>query len=95
MKSKLVVIITIICMAFAGCASSKQINGKWYDTEGLATLDNKDECVHYEFVVGNLIWSIILLETIIMPVYFLGWSIYEPIGEKSNGCFQKREKTAN
>ena len=90
MKKKLVALMVVVCLAFAGCASSKKINGTYYDTEGLATLDNKDPCIHYDFVIGNLIWSIILFETIIAPVYFLGWSIYEPVGEKYNGCLTNR-----
>ena len=90
MKKKLVALVVVICLTLAGCASSKNINGTYYDTVGFATLDKKDSCVHYDFVVGNLIWSIILFETIVTPVYFLGWSIYELIGEKYEGCFAKR-----
>lgn len=86
---KLVAILLISCFLI-GCASSKQINGTYYDSVGLATLGNKDDCVQYDFVVGNLIWSILLSETVIFPVYFIGWSIYEPVGEKYTNCFEKR-----
>lgn len=40
--------------------------------------------VQYEVCVGNVIWGIILCETIIMPVYFSGWSLYEPVRLKKN-----------
>ena len=71
----------VLCLFCAGCASDRKIGGMWHETTGLATRDTEHPCVHYKFVVGNLIWSIILIETIIAPVYFLGWSLYEPVGE--------------
>jgi len=38
--------------------------------------------IEYELVWGNLIWGCVLVETIIAPVYFFGWSLWEPIGVK-------------
>lgn len=35
-----------------------------------------------KLVVGNLVWGIILMETIVMQIYFFGFSIFEPIGTK-------------
>jgi hypothetical protein len=35
--------------------------------------------VQYKTVVGNVIWGIILVETIIAPIYFFGFSLYEPV----------------
>ena len=35
--------------------------------------------VIYEVSAGNVIWSIILCETLIAPVYFIGWSIKQPV----------------
>lgn len=32
----------------------------------------KDENVIYDVVIGNIVWSIILSETIVVPIYFTG-----------------------
>lgn len=39
----------------------------------------RDTRVIYEPVCGNIVWSIILSETIVAPIYFTGWSIMEPV----------------
>ena len=66
-----------------GCANPKTIDGITYDTYGLA---NKDQVmnpdIEYKIVFGNVVWSIILSETIIVPVYMVGWSMWEPVGKK-------------
>jgi hypothetical protein len=33
-------------------------------------------------IIGNIVWSCILVETVIAPIYFLGFSVYEPVGKK-------------
>jgi len=30
---------------------------------------------------GNIIWGVILFVTVIAPIYFFGFSMFEPIGE--------------
>lgn len=44
--------------------------------------DKKLQNVKYELVTGNVVWGVILCETIVMPVYFSGWAIYEPVSIK-------------
>ena len=79
---------------FVGCASSKKINGTQYDSVGLATMNNMDECVRYKLIFGNVFWSLSLSALGLLPtIYFLGWSILEPVGEKYTGCLQKREES--
>ena len=85
--------LVMFTLTATGCGSDKQINGTWYETKGLATLDDKHPCVHYSFIVGNLVWSsIILSKTLVAPVSFIGWSLYEPVGEKTKGCFANQTK---
>lgn len=43
----------------------------------------KNPDVAYRLIIGNIIWSCILVETIIAPIYFIGFSLYEPIGPKT------------
>ncbi len=52
---------------------------KEYPTVGLFNEEKRSNDVCYELSMGNVIWSIILIETIVFPVYFVGWSIFNPI----------------
>jgi hypothetical protein len=65
-----------------GCGSSKVLDGNYCDTYGLLNREMKCENVQYKTVVGNVIWGVLLFETIIAPVYFFGFSLYEPVGVK-------------
>ena len=61
---------------------------KFYPTYGLFNENTaKSDKVCYEISIGNVVWSIILIETIVMPVYFIGWSLFNPVAVKGeNGC---------
>jgi len=81
-------IITVLLMVFfvltmVGCSSNKVIDGKKYKTYGLINKDDeKDPDIEYELVVGNLVWGCLLVETVVAPVYFFGFDLYEPVGKK-------------
>jgi hypothetical protein len=71
-------IITVI-----GCGNSKVIDNKTYGTYGLLNEETKkNPNIKYRMIVGNVIWSIILCETIVFPIYFVGFSLYEPVEKK-------------
>lgn len=72
-------LLIFICLAFlsTGCASNKTINGVEYDTYGLFNEgETRNPNIRYRIVVGNVIWSVILIETIAFPVYFIGFSMW-------------------
>ena len=80
-------IVTFICIIFLvtvsiGCGSGKHIDGKYCDTYGLINKEEKCEEVRYKTIIGNVIWGIILLETVVAPVYFFGFSLYEPVSKQ-------------
>ena len=77
-------IVLIMCVVFLiGCADSLTIDGVEYESYGLFNKeDNRKENIKYELVVGNLVWSILLVQTVVAPIYFLGFSLYEPVGRK-------------
>jgi hypothetical protein len=79
---KIISVFVIICfiLIMTGCGQDKTIDGKHYKTYGLLTLDQKDPNIKYEIIMGNVIWSVILIETLVFPVYFIGFSLYEPVG---------------
>ncbi len=67
-------------LALSGCADSKTICGVEYESYGLINRDDKRaENIKYEIVTGNVIWSVVLFETTIAPLYFIGFSLYQPV----------------
>ena len=43
------------------------------------TKEDKIEGVEYELSSGNIVWSIVLGETVVAPVLFTGLALYEPV----------------
>ena len=81
-------IILASCLSLAACGHPIDVNGKHYPTYGIINADSsksKDMC--YEVSVGNVVWSVILVETVIFPIYFIGFSLFNPVGPKgANGA---------
>jgi len=76
--------ILLICFLLFGCGQPKKIEDKIYGTYGLLNSNTKkNPNIYYEICIGNVVWSIILFETVVFPVYFLGFSLYNPIDLKS------------
>ena len=74
-----VVLLVSLVGFVSGCGDSMVRNGKEYETYGIIDKDEtRDECVKYKPIIGNIVWGIILCETIIAPVYFFGFSCMEP-----------------
>jgi len=79
-------LIAVCLFGLFGCASPKNINGIRYDTYGILNAsDKKNPNISYEVSIGNIIWSALLVETIIVPIYFIGFDLYEPVGVKNAG----------
>jgi len=77
-------LIFLLCVSLAGCGNTKVIDGVEYDTYGLFDKDEKkNPNIQYELVWGNIIWGAILCETIVAPIYFYGFSMWEPVGKKT------------
>ena len=73
-----------ILTIFVGCGSDKTINGQLYTTHGLFNKDEASPNIRYKMIVGNVIWGVILFEMVWAPIYFFGFSMYEPVGVKLN-----------
>jgi len=83
---KIIAIIIILALftVVSGCANTKTIDGVEYGTYGLFDKDEKkNPDIQYEIVWGNVVWGAILFETIVMPIYFFGFSMWEPVGKKT------------
>jgi len=78
------IVIVVMCLSMVACGSSKVIDGVTYETYGLFNKnEEKDDNIKYKTIIGNVVWGIILFETIVAPVYFFGFSLYEPIEKKT------------
>lgn len=72
-----------LALSLSACAKPHTMCGVTYDSYGLLNADDKkNPDVQYEIVWGNVIWSVILVETVVMPIYFFGFSIFQPVGPK-------------
>jgi hypothetical protein len=88
MKTKMFVVavcLMLISLIIGGCGNDKHIctpdkTCHTYGQYGLFNLDDKNPNIKYELVVGNVVWDIILFETVIVPVVLIGWKLYEPVG---------------
>lgn len=74
---------------FTACADSKEFTdsaGQTFTAEpyGWANADaQKIDTVVYQVSVGNVVWSVIGIETIIIPIWLTGWELYEPVRLKT------------
>ena len=85
MKKVVAVAVILSMLLIVGCGDKMIIDGRTYDTYGVFTMeDGKNPDIQYRLIIGNVVWSILLFQTIVMPVYFIGWSLYEPVGLKEN-----------
>lgn len=80
--------LLLVVLILTSCASSQTfiIDGEKTVVEpyGWANKQTrKNENVVYEVSLGNVIWSIIGFETIIVPVWLTGWKLYEPVRLKT------------
>lgn len=88
------ILASLAALAFlSACAESKTMGGVRYQPYGLLNQNSeKNECVNYSTSVGNVVWGIFLVQTIVAPVYFFGFALYEPVGMKPNCGFKEVEQ---
>ena len=80
---KLIAALALSSLLMVGCGQPKVIEGKYLPTYGLINQDeNKDPTIRYEVSVGNMVWSVIFCETVVVPLYFFGWSLFNPVAKK-------------
>ena len=64
-------------------AEPKEINGNTYDTYGyFSKNDVKNDKIQYKRNTWSIVSGIILVETVIVPIYQFGFNLYEPVGVK-------------
>lgn len=76
-------VVILVALALSGCAQPAKICGTVYDTYGLLNADDKkNPDIEYRVSVGSVIVSVLLIETIIAPIYIAGFDLFEPVGRK-------------
>lgn len=75
------VLIVMSCVLLLGaCGENRTINNVRYGQYGpLSPSSQHNPNIEYEVVWGNVIWSVIFSETIIVPVILLGFYLWEPV----------------
>jgi hypothetical protein len=68
----------MIALTLAGCSQTINDPTRAYEPYGLLNEEKRNENVCYETNVGDVILGIILVETIIAPVYIFGFDVKEP-----------------
>jgi flavoprotein len=76
-------LIAATVLSLSSCGADLTINGNHYDTFGIANEEaNRDPRIVYEISAGSVIWAILLCETVVVPVYIIGWDLWQPVRAK-------------
>ena len=93
MKIRLYITLCLVALGsvmLQSCADSKEleIKGQMQTVEpyGWADYDTvKNPYVNYEVSWGNVAWSVVLFETVGIPIWLTGYQMYEPVSVKVEG----------
>lgn len=76
-------ILVLALGSLAGCGDNTVIDGTKFGTYGFLNEGTmRNPSVEYRIIYGNIFWSVVLCETIVAPIYFIGFSLYEPVSKK-------------
>ena len=80
---KRVLVIITLAVLLVACGEPRTINGTYYPTCGLLSdSDCKAPEIRYGVSPGNIFWGCVFFETVFAPIYFFGFSMYNPVGPK-------------
>lgn len=75
--------VVFLFLMLTSCADSQYINGEEVSTFGLCDQELRKEGVMYKVSPESVIWSIIFCETIVVPIWLIGWHLWEPYPPKN------------
>ena len=87
---KYIAMVLVSLVFLSGCGQSKIINNIERKPVGLITMNAQQikstysKNISYDVCWGNVFWGVILCETIIAPIYFFGFSMFNPIDTIKN-----------
>jgi len=88
---KLLLAVTLATM-LSNCADNKVLP-PYGEVETYGFINESEvkvPCINYEVSIGNVIWSVILIETVAVPIYMIGFSIMEPVSVDEK-CLAKEQ----
>jgi len=86
---KILSLFIIMMSLLTSCAEPKKFKnekGESFTAEPFGWANEKSQkldTVVYQISVGNIAWSIILSETVFVPIILTGWYFYEPVRLKT------------
>ena len=92
MKKTLLALAAVLaltaCSQDANLATGPNGEVEHHRTYGFYNQDERrSDKVCYRLSVGNVVWSVLLFETIIAPFYFVGLDLFEPVSVRDEkGC---------
>lgn len=78
MKKVLIVGLLAALTLLSGCAQDRTICGKTYEAYGLFNSEKRNPKVRYKPSVSGIIVAVIFFETVIVPIYIIGFDLFEP-----------------
>ena len=83
--NRIIAATIMTALMLSACAQEKTIDGVRYRPYGLANESSRhNPKIRYELVAGNVFWAVVLCETIIAPIYFVGFSLFQPVGKTTD-----------
>lgn len=88
MKKFVAGLIAVLFVFMLGCATSTNVCYTRGDQKvckvvkpyGVFDQGKENINIEYSVSIGNVIWSVLLCETIVVPVILVGWYLWEPDG---------------
>ena len=91
--SRILALCFFICIGWficgGGCGENKYIcigedgtDCHTFQQYGLIDSEKENTNVKYEAITGNIVWAVILSETLAVPLIVVGWYLYEPVGTR-------------
>ena len=78
-----ILIILLLAVLFISCAENKTIDGKVIPPYGLFNEEAvKDSTIIYQVSPGSVIFGIVFIETVIAPIYVVGWDLFEAVKKR-------------
>jgi len=76
-------IVFLVLISLIGCASPIYVEDEVVGPYGMYHLffdkDKINEDMVYKLSIGNMILSVVLVETIVVPFVLVGWYLWQPI----------------
>ena len=77
------IILFLIIISLLGCTTPIYVNDEIVKPYGVFHLLFDKDTIHEDIVyglsIGNIFWSVVLIETVVVPFIIVGWYLWQPI----------------